>query len=325
MIYAFGIFTFSSDSGELYRDGRRVALEPQPARALAALLARAGDVVSRDDMREAIWGAGTHVDYDRGLAYAIGQVRAALGDSAETPRFIQTLPKRGFRFIAPVTPPLAAVSGSTREPGTPGEPAAPGGSAAPGESSAPGGPCGPAHQAAPAPEVPRRRGAIWLALGGAAVLSAVAYLLWPASPPAPAIVAVSIFDNESGDPAHDAFVTGLSDVVVTELTALAPARVGIVGNAAPLRQPRNIRNLKALAASVDAGYVVIGQLQRQEPDLRFILHFIRLSDGVHLSAQRFVRPAGQLAAFEQDVVAEARRVVQRYVLNGAPSSGVATR
>ena len=104
---------------------------------------------------------------------------------------------------------------------------------------------------------------------------------------------------------YDAFVQGLSDVVVTQLTALAPGRVGVIGNAAPLRQPRNIRNLKALAASLDADYLVLGQFQRQGADLRFIVHFIRLADGVHLSAQRFIRPPGEVARFEADVVAEA--------------------
>ncbi len=104
MTYSFGTFTFDSGSLELSREGRPVRLEPQPARALAVLLARAGEVVTREELRAAIWGEHTHVDYDRGLAYCLAQVRTALGDNAENPRFVQTLPKRGFRFLAPVTP-----------------------------------------------------------------------------------------------------------------------------------------------------------------------------------------------------------------------------
>ena len=79
-----------------------MALEPQPAKALALLLARAGDVVSREELRDAVWGADTHVDFDRGIAYCLSQIRAALGDSGDNPRFVQTIPKRGFKFIAPV-------------------------------------------------------------------------------------------------------------------------------------------------------------------------------------------------------------------------------
>src|SRR2546422_11528395 len=84
------------------RADRQVALEPQPARALALLLARAGDVVSRDELRAHLWGGDTHVDFDRGLAYCVGQLRSALGDTADNPRFVQTFPRRGFTFIAPV-------------------------------------------------------------------------------------------------------------------------------------------------------------------------------------------------------------------------------
>ena len=132
-------------------------------------------------------------------------------------------------------------------------------------------------------------------------------------------MAVSIFDNETGDPAHDGFVQGLSDVVVTRLTSLAPGWVGVIGNAAPLRQPRNIRNLKTLAATLDADFLVLGQLQRQGDDLRFIVHFIRLRDEVHLSAQRFIRPPGEVAKFEGDVLVETERVVRAFVIDRAGS------
>jgi DNA-binding winged helix-turn-helix (wHTH) protein/TolB-like protein len=299
MTYAFGVFRLDRAALELTREGRRVALEPQPARALALLVARAGDVVSREEMRQAIWGAETHVDYDRGLAYCIGQVRSALGDSAEQPRFVQTLPKRGFRFLAPVAAEREA-AGQTAPGAVAVTPAPPVAAIA-----------APADAGRPAPSAARRwslAAALLLAAGGAAFgWRAVAIVR-------PPVVAVSIFDNETGDPSLDRFVAGLSDLVVTELTNLAPGRVGVVGNAAALRQSRNIRNLKALAGAVEADYVVLGQLQRQDDRLRFIVHFIRLGDGVHLSARRFVRPPGEVLAFEADVLGEAAAAVGRFVL-----------
>ena len=307
MIYAFSTYSFDGASLELTREGRRVGLEPQPARALALLVSRAGEVVTRDEMRQAIWGAATHVDYDRGLAYCIGRVRSALGDSAEQPRFVQTLPKRGFRFLAPV-----AVSS---EPGV----------AATVPAFSPSSLSAVVAEASSAPVVAAsaiRRWAIGAVVLAALALAAVGWRTL-ATAPRP-VVAVSIFDNETGDPTYDALVTGLSDLVVTELTNLAPTRVGVVGNAAALRQPRNIRNLKMLATAVDADYVILGQLQRQDDRLRFIVHFIRLADGVHLEAQRFIRPAADVAAFEQDVVSEARRVVQEFLLAGPASSPPAT-
>src|SRR5204862_3822682 len=85
------------------KNGRLVAIEPQPARALLLLVSRPADVITRDELRDAVWGKDTHVDFDRGLAYCVSQVRTALGDSGDNPRFVQTLPKQGFKFIAPVS------------------------------------------------------------------------------------------------------------------------------------------------------------------------------------------------------------------------------
>ena len=116
-IYRFGVFEFDSGTSELRKSGRVVALEPQPARALARLLARADDVVGRDELKDAVWGSDTHVDFDRGLAYCLSQIRSALGDSGDNPRFVQTIPKRGYRFIAPVS---TVASGSSGSPGSSG-------------------------------------------------------------------------------------------------------------------------------------------------------------------------------------------------------------
>ncbi len=296
MTYAFGTFRFDSGDLELSRDGRAVRIEPQPARALALLVARAGEVVTREDLRQAIWGAETHVDYDRGLAYCVGQVRTALGDSADQPRFVQTLPKRGFRFIAPVT----VVSGGAPNVG----------------ASVVAAEAGAAASSSPVLDRPPRRPWLWALAGAAAVIVALAG--WrQLEARRPVVVAVSIFDNETGDAAFDGFVTGLSDVVVTRLTVLAPGQLGVVGNAAALRQPRNIRNLRTLASALDADYVVLGQLQRQDDGLRFIVHFIRLRDEVHLFANRFVRPAAEVRAFEADVVAEVERAVRTHALAGS--------
>jgi DNA-binding winged helix-turn-helix (wHTH) protein/TolB-like protein len=98
----FGIFDFDPDSRELRREGAPVRLQAQPAQLLAALVARAGEVVTREELRQRVWGEDTFVDFDRGLNYCIAQIRTALGDSAESPRYIRTIPKRGYQFLGPV-------------------------------------------------------------------------------------------------------------------------------------------------------------------------------------------------------------------------------
>jgi Tol biopolymer transport system component/DNA-binding winged helix-turn-helix (wHTH) protein len=99
---AFGLFEVDLDSGELWKAGFRVKLQSQPFKVLAALLERPGQIVTRDDLQFRLWGRDTVVDFDHSLGTAINKVREALGDSADNPRYIETLAKRGYRFIAPV-------------------------------------------------------------------------------------------------------------------------------------------------------------------------------------------------------------------------------
>jgi DNA-binding winged helix-turn-helix (wHTH) protein len=98
----FADFCFDPISGELSRDGRAVPLEYQPSVILSRLLDAGGALVSRGELAAALWGDETHVNFDDGLNYCIRQIRAALEDDARTPRFIETVPRRGYRFIAPV-------------------------------------------------------------------------------------------------------------------------------------------------------------------------------------------------------------------------------
>jgi TolB-like protein/DNA-binding winged helix-turn-helix (wHTH) protein/tetratricopeptide (TPR) repeat protein len=100
----FGRFEFDFASGELRRNGGKVALQSQPAQVLAHLLSRPGELVTREDLRRGIWAEDTFVEFDTALNVAINKVRQALGDSAAAPRFIETLPKRGYRFLADVRP-----------------------------------------------------------------------------------------------------------------------------------------------------------------------------------------------------------------------------
>src|SRR5258708_6821384 len=98
----FGVFEADLQSGELRKQGSKVKLREQPFQVLAALLEHPGEVVTRDELQAKLWPADTFVDFDRGLNKAVTHLRDALGDSADSPRFIETLPKRGYRFIAPV-------------------------------------------------------------------------------------------------------------------------------------------------------------------------------------------------------------------------------
>ena len=130
-VYKCEEFTFDSATGEVSRNGIVTRLEPQPARVLAVLLERRGGIVSRTELRQVVWSEDTFVDFDRGLNYCVARIRSALGDSAAAARFIETLPRRGYRFraapagqatstvetpSAKTSPPMAPTARRTRRP-----------------------------------------------------------------------------------------------------------------------------------------------------------------------------------------------------------------
>lgn len=100
--YRFGDFELDVAAGELRRHGARLKLQPQPFKLLVLLVRRAGTLVSRDDIRQELWSDGTYVDFDQSVNFCVRQIRDALRDQPDRPVFIQTVPKRGYRFIAPV-------------------------------------------------------------------------------------------------------------------------------------------------------------------------------------------------------------------------------
>jgi cholera toxin transcriptional activator len=128
-IYRFGPFEADEKTGELRKQGRRLAVQGQPLQVLLMLLSRPGELVTRTEIQQALWADGTFVDFDHGLNSAINKIREALGDSAANPQFVETLAKRGYRFIAPVEakePERATAPGSiATKPTSPAEPGAP--------------------------------------------------------------------------------------------------------------------------------------------------------------------------------------------------------
>ena len=100
--YRFGVFELDPAAGELRKSGLLIRVAPQPFKLLLLLTSRPGELVSREEIREAIWGKETYVDFDQGLNVCMRQIRAAISDDAATPRYVETLPRRGYRFIAQV-------------------------------------------------------------------------------------------------------------------------------------------------------------------------------------------------------------------------------
>src|SRR5499427_8023714 len=116
----FGVFELDLQRAELRKNGVKVKLQEQPLKILQVLLENPGQIVSREELRNRIWPANTFVEFDQGLYSAMARLRDALGDSSESPRFIETVARRGYRFIAPVSPHVAPIASETTRPITPG-------------------------------------------------------------------------------------------------------------------------------------------------------------------------------------------------------------
>ena len=270
----FASFEFETATGELWQDGRRVRLQRQPSRLLELLVARPGEVVSREEIRQGLWGDNTHVDFERSLNFCVAKLRSALRDNALSPTFVETVPTRGYRFIAPVTPAGADSAVAIAQPPP------------------------------SAPAVPRRGWLAWITavatVAGIIGLGAAYYRY--ANPALPKIVVVP-FRNETGSPDLDRAAKGVSDATVARLAA--PERLAhllVIGNASDLTFSFKPANMKAMGESLGAQYLLLAQLKRDDQRLRIVAHLIRVSDQTHLWAKTYDRDTLDLA--QQAAIAE---------------------
>ncbi|HXJ06936.1 MAG TPA: winged helix-turn-helix domain-containing protein [Candidatus Acidoferrum sp.] len=271
--FRFGLFEFCLTIRELRREGALLRLQSQPARVLGCLLQHAGQVVSREQLQREVWGDSTFVDFERGLNFCMAQIRSALDDDPAAPRFIRTIPKRGYQFVAPVE--LVA------------------------------------QTAAESPEVVRGGHKISPRLFIAGVFASIMLLgitfaagyrlkMQQAGNRLP-VVAVVRFDNETTNPDMTSFSDGLTDCVVERLASLNQGQYKVIGNAQILRRPREERDLKSIASTLGAGYVVLGQVQRNGSQTRILAHLIRLSDQTHIWVVRVDRALDHPLEVESEV------------------------
>jgi len=260
----FGTFDFDLETGELFRAGVPVRLQPQPTQVLRTLIAARGQLVSRESIRQSVWGSEVHVDFDKALNYAISQVRSALRDSADSPRYIETLPKNGYRFIAQLEP----SSGETPSP-TAFDPAV-----------------------AATPAVMKPKSYSWVrrrefAIGAGVTSIGAAFGLWRLlTVRREQRIAIALFDNETGDTALDRYANDVTDSLVVSLTEKTMGRYGIIGNASVLRGRRSFRDLATIAQELRARFVILGQIKADDSSRFVLAHLIRMPDETHLQVAR---------------------------------------
>jgi DNA-binding winged helix-turn-helix (wHTH) protein/TolB-like protein len=239
----FGPFEADVNAGRLRRDGAQVPIQDLPFRLLAALLDRPGEVLTRAELSTRLWGSDTFVDAAAGLNTAVAKLREALGDQAEQPIYIETAPKRGYRFVGTIdtatTTPVIAVQSF-------------------------------------------RVGRLWIAAAmivAVIALGAVgAYRLRAGRPQTR--VAVILFDNETGRPEASRLSQGLTDATVFALAA--DPTLAVIGNAAVLRTPRPFRDIAHVRDALRADFIVVGQVQTVDGRILVRSHLIRAADEAHV-------------------------------------------
>lgn len=269
--FRFGLFEFDATSRELRREGILIRLQSQPAQILALFLRSTDRIVSREELCLALWGEDTFVDFDRGLNFAVSQLRSALRDDANQPTYIRTVPKIGYQFIAPVTTIHEAPASPVTAP--------------------------PAGKSLPRwPWIAVSAVLLAILLGGGAFLTARRQ----ASSKLP-VVAVLRFDNETGDPEMSQFSEALTDSVVEQLTTSGHGHDQIIGNALVLSTPRTQRDMRAIAASLNAQYIILGQVQGSKANLRVLAHLIHMPEQTHVWVVRQDRSANDPLNVESDL------------------------
>lgn len=272
-IVRFGTFQLDLKARELLKAGRKVRLQDQPFRVLALLVSRAGQVVTREELRQAIWPSDVYVTFDQGLNNAIRKVRDALEDSADNPRFVETVAKQGYRFIAPVSPV---------------QPLSP--------------------QPPPRSSSPRIRNAVLIGLIATSLLAALAYWAWhrPVMHATPssekAILAVLPFDNLSHDPDQDFFADGLTEEMTAQLSKLNPERLSVIARGSVVKYKGSGVPASQIGKELHADYLLQGSVRRSPGRVRITVQLIQVRDQTDLWADSYDNELKDILAL-QDALA----------------------
>jgi TolB-like protein/DNA-binding winged helix-turn-helix (wHTH) protein len=321
---SFGLFTFDVDTGELRRDGVAVRLAPQPARVLALLVSRPGELIPRDELRRELWGEDTFVDFERGLNFCITQARAALGDSSDNPRFIQTVPRRGYRFIAPVAPVSIPSGVAETAPLMPSPP--------PAMASLPVGRAAEIPSPAAARARANRPG--WVA--GAAVLALVLGGAWAwgtrsfsHTPSALTAMRVAVmpFANLTGDPDADYVADALTDEVIMHLGTFGRDRLAVIARTSAMRYRTQPKTVKEIGRELGVAYVVESSVRRVGQSLRLSSRIITVDSETGMASWEEVFDAVADAAETQQTHAAirmARRIAASLLPEDTAAAGART-
>ena len=271
----FGPFELDVVAGEVRKAGILIKLQPQPFRLLLLLAERAGTLVNREEIQQCLWSESTFVDFEHGINFSINQIRGALADDAEKPRYIETLPRRGYRFLASVS----GIEGDTR--------------------GYRNGEVGSGM----------RRSRWTVALVSFAVIAAALFVLnvfrvrdrilgSTRIPPIQSL-AVLPLTNLSGDPDQEYFSDGLTDTLITDLAQMGSVKV--ISRTSIMRYKKTDKSLPEIARELNVGGIIEGTVQRSGDRVRITAQLIEGATDKHLWAQSYERAVKDVLALQDEV------------------------
>jgi TolB-like protein/DNA-binding winged helix-turn-helix (wHTH) protein/Tfp pilus assembly protein PilF len=297
-VLRFGPFQVDLASGELHKHGVRLRLQEQPFQILVMLLQNPGEVVTRDELRNKLWTSDTFVDFDVGLNNAVLRLRNVLGDSADSPRFIETLPRRGYRFIAQLDGPVAAPLHESAQPSTAGY-----------QEEAVASLASAASQLAKPSLARLRVRRIWTVGFVLALLLALfaglnvgglrQRVLGRPSAPAIRSLAVLPLENLSGDEAQEYFADGMTDELITDLASIA--RLRVISRTSTTHYKGTRKTIPEIARELNVDAVVEGSVGRSANKVRIRAQLIRAVPEEHLWAESYERDLPDVLALQRDV------------------------
>lgn len=308
-----GLFEIDLSCGEVHKNGRRLPVQDQPFRVLALLLQHPGEVVTREQLHATLWPADTYVGFDEGLNTAIRKLRLTFGDSADNPRFIETLARRGYRFIAPVSE-FADATAEIEQTSTEIPENHP-----------------VADVPSDEPQVSALRIASWKLLVSLAasllliIVAVVVYLIrqrssTTAAPVKRVMLAILPFQNLSNDPAQEYFSDGLTEETITDLGQLSPEQLGVIARTSAMTYKHSGKTVSQIGRELGVDYILEGSVRREGGKARVSAQLIRVSDQTHLWAENYDRELNSLLEIEGEL---GKTIAQHVQVNLTPQGQLA--
>ena len=284
-VLRFGNFELDTRAGELRRAGVLIKLTPQQFKLLQYLAEHSGEVLAREQIQRKIWGSDTVVEFDRNLNVCIAQLRSVLNDDSASPRFIETVPKRGYRFVAPIVKPETPKVSSRRW-------------------------------------VPARW---MVAGGLATALSAILIVVFAVrnTPVVPTVrLAVMPFENLTGDPNDESALAGLTDELISAFGMIQPARLGVIGRSSVMRYKNSKPGLDQVSRELRVSHIVEGTLRKSAGRVRVAARVVRVADQLQIWTDTFEEDASNLFEIQEDAAARISGAVLQLLF---PNSAAAVK